>query len=59
MTSDMGRTVGILHRREWNQLGRRFDWWAGRVGTVQRVAERRLETQTFQIWLLCVIVLAP
>ncbi|KAG9046304.1 hypothetical protein FS837_004662 [Tulasnella sp. UAMH 9824] len=59
MTSEMGRTVGVLHRREWNQLGRRFDWWAGRAGTEQRIAEGRLEKRTFQIWLLFVIVLSP
>ncbi|KAG8971890.1 hypothetical protein FRC05_010559 [Tulasnella sp. 425] len=59
MTSEMGRAVGVLQRKEWNQLGRRFDWWAGRVGMEQRMAERELETQTFKLWLIFVVVCVP
>ncbi|KAG8907203.1 hypothetical protein FRC01_007768, partial [Tulasnella sp. 417] len=59
MTSEMGRTVGVLRRREWNRLGRRFDWWTGRAGTGHQVAEHQLEKSTFQLWLLFVILFAP
>ncbi|KAG8751760.1 hypothetical protein FRC11_009039, partial [Ceratobasidium sp. 423] len=29
MVNDMGRLVGILERREWGSVGKRFDWFTG------------------------------
>lgn len=29
MTSEMGRLIGILERKEWASVGKRFDWFTG------------------------------
>ncbi|QRV75675.1 hypothetical protein RhiJN_03690 [Ceratobasidium sp. AG-Ba] len=29
MVSEMGRLVGVVERREWKSLGKRFDWFTG------------------------------
>ncbi|CAE6438861.1 unnamed protein product, partial [Rhizoctonia solani] len=38
MVNDMGRLVGILERREWRSVGKRFDWFTG--GPMGIVEER-------------------
>jgi glycosyltransferase involved in cell wall biosynthesis len=40
MASEMGRVVGMLKRGE-GHFGRRFDWFAGRIGNGPRNEERR------------------
>ncbi|KAL1743629.1 glycosyltransferase family 2 protein [Schizophyllum fasciatum] len=39
--SEMGRTVGLLRRGEYTQLGLRFDWFAGRWGDGPKIHERK------------------
>ena len=37
----MGRTVGVLRRGEYAQLGMRFDWFVGRWGDGPKQNERK------------------
>lgn len=39
--SEMGRTVGVLKRGEYAQLGMRFDWFVGRWGDGPKQNERK------------------
>jgi len=42
MFSELGRLRGIVERREWGSIGKRFDWFVGRVpGDRPRKEERR------------------
>lgn len=46
MTSEVGRVVCVLERREFEQLGKRFDWWAGTSGEGTMRDERRNTSET-------------
>ncbi|TRM63934.1 glycosyltransferase family 2 protein [Schizophyllum amplum] len=39
--SEMGRTMGILQRQEYGQLGMRFDWFTGRFNDGPKINERK------------------
>lgn len=42
MFSELGRLQGIVERREWGSIGKRFDWFVGRApGDGPRKEERR------------------
>ncbi|KAH6908593.1 NAD-dependent epimerase/dehydratase [Coprinopsis sp. MPI-PUGE-AT-0042] len=41
IASEMGRVKGVIDRRDWSCFGRRFDWFAHRVGNGPRSEERR------------------
>lgn len=55
MVSELGRVVGVIERKEFGHLGRRFDWFAGRVGTGPRDEERAKCRETLVV---CVLILA-
>ena len=55
MFSEMGRTRGMLARREYSCLGRRFDWFTGRVGRGPIAEERMNNLQRAMIFLLLII----
>jgi nucleoside-diphosphate-sugar epimerase/glycosyltransferase involved in cell wall biosynthesis len=43
--SETGRLVGVIQRREWSSIGRRFDWFTGKAGSGPRDHERRMNIQ--------------
>ncbi|KAF7980106.1 hypothetical protein HWV62_39513 [Athelia sp. TMB] len=55
MASESGRVMGMIERREFGHLGRRFDWFVGRVGPGPRSEERAKCRETLVI---CVLILA-
>lgn len=53
MWSEMGRSVGLCMRGEFfSYVGRRFDWFAGRLGDHPRRVERRHSLCRFLLFLL-------
>ncbi|RXW19812.1 hypothetical protein EST38_g6028 [Candolleomyces aberdarensis] len=55
MFSELGRLKGVVDRREWGVLGRRFDWFTGRAGKGPILEERSNNAQRM---LLTVFLLA-
>ncbi|KAF7979147.1 hypothetical protein HWV62_43391 [Athelia sp. TMB] len=55
MVSESGRVVGTLERKKFDHLGRRFDWWVGRIGTGPRDEERQICRETVVV---CSLILA-
>ncbi|KZV68800.1 glycosyltransferase family 2 protein [Peniophora sp. CONT] len=49
MFSEAGRTVGIIQRGEYVHLGKRFDWFAGRLEDGPRREERKNGVQRFAL----------
>ncbi|KAF8989435.1 glycosyltransferase family 2 protein [Cyathus striatus] len=47
MFSEIGRMIGIIQRREWDCIGRRFDWFTGRYGCGPMNEERMNNVQRF------------
>ncbi|KAJ2912126.1 hypothetical protein MD484_g8287, partial [Candolleomyces efflorescens] len=45
MFSELGRLGGVVDRREWGAIGRRFDWFTGRVGKGPLAEERMNNVQ--------------
>lgn len=56
MFSEWGRLEGMIRRREWRCIGRRFDWFAGRLGDGPSTTERRLSRGRFQLWMQFLII---
>jgi GT2 family glycosyltransferase len=54
MASEMGRVIGILTRGEVMVLGRRFDWFTGRVGNGPRNEERIHNLERFFLFVAIV-----
>ncbi|KAG9014685.1 hypothetical protein FRB94_010532 [Tulasnella sp. JGI-2019a] len=52
MSSETGRVVGLLQRGEHWYMGRRFDWFVGRVGDGPKHNERTNSVQKFGLWIL-------
>lgn len=49
MFSEAGRTVGIIQRGEYSHLGKRFNWFAGRLEDGPRREERKNGVQRFAL----------
>ncbi|KAJ3562199.1 hypothetical protein NP233_g9726 [Leucocoprinus birnbaumii] len=47
--SELGRLRGIIEKREWGSIGKRFDWFVGRVGDGPRREERRNSLERFTV----------
>jgi hypothetical protein len=55
--SELGRLRGILERHEWKSVGRRFDWFVGRIpGGGPQEEERRNSLQRFGLALALVAI---
>lgn len=50
--SEWGRVVGILERREYSMLGKRFDWFTGRWGEGPKEEERKNNIQRLTLFIL-------
>ncbi|VDB85568.1 unnamed protein product [Peniophora sp. CBMAI 1063] len=57
MFSEAGRTVGIIQRGEFLHLGKRFDWFTGRLDDGPRREERKNGVQRFALVALVISVL--
>jgi nucleoside-diphosphate-sugar epimerase/glycosyltransferase involved in cell wall biosynthesis len=51
IASEMGRTVGMLERREVGLLGKRFDWFTARAGPGPKREERSNALQRFGLFI--------
>ncbi|PBK81467.1 hypothetical protein ARMGADRAFT_948256, partial [Armillaria gallica] len=47
MSSEDGKTVGLLKQGKWYYLGKRFDWFTGRLGDGPKRNERKNSLQRF------------
>jgi len=56
MYSELGRTIGIIKRKEWGSIGRRFDWFVGRYDDGPSKNERRMSLRRCTIWIALVAV---
>ncbi|KAG8795996.1 hypothetical protein FRC12_006832 [Ceratobasidium sp. 428] len=56
MASEMGRLVGVVERREWSSLGKRFDWFTGGPWGITEERNNGIEKTTWII-LVCALVL--
>ena len=59
MISEAGRTLGMVRRFELDQLGHRFDWFAGRFGEVPMEDERRNGFQRLSLAVLIFLISCP
>ncbi|KAK0475493.1 NAD-dependent epimerase/dehydratase [Armillaria novae-zelandiae] len=55
MSSEAGKTVGLLKQGKWYYLGKRFDWFTGRWGDGPKRNERKNSVQRFILVLLIYI----
>ncbi|KAJ3537709.1 hypothetical protein NMY22_g5488 [Coprinellus aureogranulatus] len=56
MFSECGRMRGILARKEWGAVHRRFDWFAWRYGSGPSYEERRNNLERMVVWVVLLIV---
>lgn len=58
MFSELGRLRGIVERREWGSIGKRFDWFVGRVpGDRPRKEERRNSVERVGVIIVLLLLL--
>ncbi|KIK51182.1 glycosyltransferase family 2 protein [Collybiopsis luxurians FD-317 M1] len=56
MISEMGRLRGMLGRKEFNHLGRRFDWFTGRWGDGPRKEEVKNGNERFVLMIAIMLI---
>jgi glycosyltransferase involved in cell wall biosynthesis len=61
MFSELGRLRGIVEKREWRSIGRRFDWFVGSIpGDMPKKEERRNSLERVGLSLvLCAAMVGP